>query len=127
MSGACFANVSDFSYWRDLAAFNRRCLAHVLQMFLIFLLEGLRRHCQIGDVAHVLQMFLIFPADLAACVQRCPARFVNVLIFPTGGTLAAFNPACPARVLQMFLDFSLLEDLTWHLMAISGACFADVS
>ena len=22
MSGACFANVSDFSYWRDLAAFN---------------------------------------------------------------------------------------------------------
>jgi len=36
MFGACFASVSDFFYWSDLAAFNLRCLAHVLPMFLIF-------------------------------------------------------------------------------------------
>ena len=41
MSGACFANVSDFFLLEDLAAFVRRCQAHVLQMFLIFpALEG---------------------------------------------------------------------------------------
>jgi len=49
MSGACFASVSDFFYWSDLAAFDQRCLAHVLQVFLIFSTGATWRH-SISDV-----------------------------------------------------------------------------
>ncbi|MBK7334617.1 MAG: hypothetical protein IPI87_20985 [Betaproteobacteria bacterium] len=84
MSGACFANVSDFSYWRDLAAFNRRCLAHVLQMFLIF---PAWRHSAMSGACFANVSDFSYWRDLAACVRRCLAHVLQMfLIFPTGGT-----------------------------------------
>jgi hypothetical protein len=111
MSGACFANDSDFSYWRDLVALDRQCPAHVLQMIPIFLLEGpggigsatsgacfandsdfsywrdpaaLSRQCP----AHVLQVFPIsYSRDPAALDRQRPAHVLQAIpIFPTGGT-----------------------------------------